>query len=134
MFSRYHLDYLTLAPGLHLFFSPQRLMRVVNGLLDRRFQHINAPRNHPGRSYRGDRDVLPMLNGMGFNDFEENASMFTFDLLDQVSIARHFMGERSLPARLVEPLIKLPPFISEVFTFHVCAVMRPGKAKPQGAH
>lgn len=127
MFS-HHLDYLTLVPGLHLIFPPQRIMRVVNELLDTRFRHILVSRHREvPLSYRKDRHILPMLNGMGLEDFKSNAGMFSFDSLDQVSVARHFVGNGSLAARLMEPLIKMPPAISEVFTFHICAVMRPKK-------
>lgn len=127
MFS-HHLDYLTLAPGLHLMFKPQTIMRVVNRLLDTRFQQIEVPRHKVARAYRGDRDVLPMLNGMGLEDFKSNAeTLFSFDSLDTVSVARHLVGNSSLTARLMEPLIKMPSAISEVFIFHICAVMRPKK-------
>jgi 2-polyprenyl-3-methyl-5-hydroxy-6-metoxy-1,4-benzoquinol methylase len=124
----HHLDYLTLVPGLHLIFQPQRIMRVVNELLDTRFRHILVSRHRAvPLSYRKDRHVLPMLNGMGLNDFKANTEMFNVEHLDQVSVARRFAGEGSLPARLTEPLMKMPAFVSEVLTFHICAVLRPKK-------
>jgi SAM-dependent methyltransferase len=42
----HHLDYVTLLPAVHLVFSPQRIMRVVNGLLDGPISHIQVDR-HP---------------------------------------------------------------------------------------
>lgn len=127
MFS-HHLDYVTLTPGLHLFFSPERIMRVVNELLDTRYQNIVVSRHREvPRSYTNDRDVLPTLNGMGLNDFKQSANMFHIEHLDQVSVFQHFLGENSLAAKIMSPLIKAPPVISEVLTFHVCAVMRPRK-------
>lgn len=123
----HHLDYITLAPALHLVFSPQRIMRVVNHLLDTRFGDIEVTR-HPGaaRSYLGDRYVLPTLNGMGLRDFLANASIFEVESLRLVSVAERFLGRPSLAARLVAPLMELPPTISEILAYHVCAVLRRG--------
>ena len=101
-------------------------MRVVNNLLDTRYADIDVTR-HPnaGTSYDGKRVVMPTLNGMGLSDFRRNAHLFEMVDLDQVSVFRHYLGDRSVLSRIAEPLMKLPPAISEVFTFHMCAVMKP---------
>jgi SAM-dependent methyltransferase len=124
MFS-HHLDYITLFPALHIIFNPHRIQRVVNELLDTRFSDLYVTR-HPGtqRSYRGDRDVLPTLNGMGLNDFRSLLSGFDVELLRVESVADRAFGRNSLIARATRPLMSLPPVISEIFSFHVCCILR----------
>jgi SAM-dependent methyltransferase len=117
----HHLDYITLMPALHLIFAPDRIMRVVTELLDTRFSHLGATR-HPTAwtNYRGKR-VMPMLNGMGLREFKEAARDFDIIWLRQNSIADVYMGRLGFSMR---PIMSMPAFISELFTFNVACVMR----------
>ncbi|PSM18210.1 hypothetical protein C7T96_10085 [Nitratireductor sp. StC3] len=126
----HHLDYITLAPAIHILFDPRRVMRVVNGLLDTKYADVEVTR-HPaaGTSYDGKKPVMPTLNGMGLNDFKRNAEAFEIVDLDQVSVFRHYLGGRSILSRFTGPLMRLSPTISEVLTFHVCTVMKPRKER-----
>lgn len=121
----HHLDYITLLPALHLIFSPHRIMRVVNGLLDGPLSHIVVTR-HAGahESYCG-RVVLPMLNGMGLNDFEAAlGDGWKIERLQKNSVLDVFLGPQHWAAKLMRPLLRLPGFISEIFCFNVACVLR----------
>lgn len=121
----HHLDYITLAPALHLIFSPDRIMRVVNKLLDQpRFSEILTTR-HPSAvtNYQG-RRVLPVLNGMGLREFKDAARKFEVVSARLNSTADVGLGRSSLIARAMRPLMKAPPAISEVFAFNIACILR----------
>lgn len=121
----HHLDYITLLPALHLFFSPQRIMRVVNALLDGRLSHIVVTR-HPEvqESYKG-RMVLPMLNGMGLKDFEAAlGDGWRIEQLQKNSVLDVLLGRQHWAAKLMRPLLSVPNFVSEILCFNVACVLR----------
>lgn len=120
----HHLDYITLLPALHLVFSPQRIMRVVNELLDGPMAHIQVDRHRTTPvSYAG-KDVLPMLNGMGRRDFfAALGGGWQVDFMRQNSVFDAALGREHLLSRLMRPLMSLPPVVSEVFTFNVSCIL-----------
>jgi len=63
----HHLNYISLFPGLHWFFTPEQLVETVNHLLahDPEFQRLDvSPQPPPSVSYNGRRKCLPTLNGL----------------------------------------------------------------------
>lgn len=123
MFS-HHLDYVTLLPAIHLVFSPQRIMRVVNGLLDGPMSHIKVDRHPtPPVSYTG-KTVLPMLNGMSLGDFRKAAGeRWEIEHLQLNSVFDVALGAQHWFSRLASPLTRMPPFVSEVFTYNVACIL-----------
>jgi ubiquinone/menaquinone biosynthesis C-methylase UbiE len=66
MFS-HHLNYITLFPGLHCFFSPQSLIESINELLEDHptFAKLSISKQpQPSLSYNQKRECLPSLNGL----------------------------------------------------------------------
>lgn len=78
----HHLDFITTAPFVHWFFSPDTIMDTVNLLLGteygRRFNTPPQPR--PAYSHAVNRVVLPSLNGMGTAEFARLAGP-AFDIV-----------------------------------------------------
>jgi 2-polyprenyl-3-methyl-5-hydroxy-6-metoxy-1,4-benzoquinol methylase len=68
----HHLNYITLAPGLHWVFSPDDIVDSVNDLVhEPSFAHLQIPQQpRPSPSYNGSRRCLPMLNGITKPEYE----------------------------------------------------------------
>ncbi len=66
-----------------------------------------------------------MLNGMGRNDFlAALGDRWQVEHLRQNSVLEVALGRQHWLARLSSPLLRMPPLISEVFTFNVLCVLR----------
>lgn len=79
----HHLNYITLAPALHWFFSPEVLVDVVNELLRDvpAFQAIGMPpQPAPHPSYNGKRLCLPTLNGLTKPEYLDLAARAGFEI------------------------------------------------------
>ncbi len=125
----HHLDYLTLVPGLHLLFGPDRLLRVVNRHLDARPDIIVGRHDRLPTHYKTGKPVLPMLNGMGLRDFKEAIEGWKVRSLTLNSIPDIVLGRRSLVSRLTRPLTTMPPVLAEPFVFNVAVILtRPAES------
>jgi ubiquinone/menaquinone biosynthesis C-methylase UbiE len=119
----HHLDYLTMFPALHLMFSPDRLLRVVNTELDRRPEIVVRRHASPAQHFASRKPILPTLNGMGLRDFREAAANAGFDLR---SMRLNGVADMLLPkplAAVIRPLLVLPSLLSEPFIFNVAATL-----------
>jgi 2-polyprenyl-3-methyl-5-hydroxy-6-metoxy-1,4-benzoquinol methylase len=119
----HHLDYLTMVPGLHLLFSPERILRVTNEHLDRRPDIVVSRHANLGKHYITGRPVLPMLNGMGLQDFKDAAQGWIERSFELNGIADIALGRTSIMARIAKPFTKLPPFFAEPMVFNIAAIL-----------
>ena len=86
-------------PALHLLFSPERLIRVTNRRLDALPGFKVSRHYEPAKHYSTNRPLLPMLNGMGLNDFRAAISDWTVASIELNSILDVAMGRGSALAR-----------------------------------
>jgi 2-polyprenyl-3-methyl-5-hydroxy-6-metoxy-1,4-benzoquinol methylase len=119
----HHLDYLTMVPGLHLLFSPERVLRVTNEHLDRRSDIVVSRHADPGKHYITGQPILPTLNGMCLQDFKDAAQGWIVRSFELNGIADIAFGSTSIIARIAKPLTKLPPYLSEPMVFNVAAIL-----------
>lgn len=114
----HHLDYVTTAPGLHWVFSAETLVAAVNRLLvDGRFNTMPQPA--PRLGWKGDRQVLPGLNGMTGPQFEQMAGA----IFSETTIRFRKIGARRLPALagMLDLVGRLSPVIRDGLTSSIVA-------------
>ena len=129
----HHLDYISLLPALHWFFSPATLVEAVNSILDshegHRFGTLRQPA--PKNSYDGTRKVMPSLNGLTTKRFLEQVDpFFEVEQIHQHTVFRKIaqrLGlEQSLTGgiRLMEWALKFfPQGLRDRFIFSVAVVL-----------
>ena len=88
----HHLDYVANIPGLHWFFSPRRIVRAVNRVLEMNPQFGTARQPEPRRSFDGSRDVLPGLNGLSGVHLNRLFESFETVSLRHIAIGPRGMG------------------------------------------
>jgi ubiquinone/menaquinone biosynthesis C-methylase UbiE len=121
----HHLDYLTLFPSLHLLFSAERIIRVVNQELDKRPNIVVQRHRSVWRHYKTGEPVLPMLNGMSLRDFLEAVGPFEIKFVTLNTLVGAAFGHNSRVARFATCVANaLPSRLSEPFSFNVAAILR----------
>jgi SAM-dependent methyltransferase len=119
----HHLDYLTMVPALHLLFSPERILRVTNKHLDQRPDIVVSRHAGLGKHYITGRPILPMLNGMGLQDFKVAAQGWIERSFELNGLADVALGRTSIIARIAKSLTKMPPFFAELMIFNVAVIL-----------
>jgi len=115
----HHLDYITLLPGLHWLFPPDKLVSAVNELLRRDSKQEIEQQPQPRRSFDGARYVLPTLNGLGGEHLRELLKDFTV-----VRVHRHGLFRRHRPrSRTMRLLSSLPNRPLDMITSSVSCVL-----------
>lgn len=118
----HHLDYLTLAPGLHWLFAPQTLVEAVNRELARR--PILKPQPTPRQSWDGSRDVLPGLNGLTVEAFRAVAARgFNVAASERHRIGHNRSGIAATVAKLIGAVAEIVPAWRDHFTGTFTAVL-----------
>jgi len=124
----HHLDFITLVPGLHWFFSASTIMDTVNNVLvtdyGKRFR--TPPQPPPTYSPFAGKDVLPSLNGLGTKTFVALAD----PLFDVVRISRVTLlgkltrlGVPPGTARRLGKLSFLPSALAEYLTVSLVVIL-----------
>jgi 2-polyprenyl-3-methyl-5-hydroxy-6-metoxy-1,4-benzoquinol methylase len=114
----HHLDYVTTAPGLHWVFSAETLVAAANRLIvDERYN--TSPQPAPGLGWKGDRRVLPQLNGMTGPQFEQMAGA----MFSEATIGFRKIGARRLPAlaRTLDVIGRISPVVRDGLTSSIVA-------------
>ncbi len=120
----HHLDYLTMIPGLHLVFGPERLLRVVNRHLEARTDIVVTRHDHLSKHFVTGAPILPMLNGMGLRDFISAISEWNTRSIEMNEILDVALGRDSALSKATRFVKKLPPILSEPFLFNVAAILQ----------
>ena len=117
----HHLDYISMVPGLHWFFSPHTLVRTVNGMLAKQTRIETQQQPLPRLSFDGKRHVLPNLNGLGGEHLEE-----LFREFDVHRMHRHgYIKRRQLRSRTMQAMsFVLPNRLADMITFSVSCVLQ----------
>ena len=116
----HHLDYISMVPGLHWFFSPHTLVHTVNGMLAKQTKMETQPQPPPRLSFDGRRHVLPNLNGLGGEHFEE-----LFRDFDVHRVHRHgYLKRRQPRSRTMQVMSVLPNRLADMITFSVSCVLQ----------
>lgn len=122
----HHLDYVTLLPSLHWFFSAKSIVNAVNSILCEQGRFGTALQPEPKRSFDGARLVLPTLNGLTGKLFDElgRNQGFQVESLQWNPISVRMGRAR----RLLEPMNKLLMSFSETsreaFSFNCSAILK----------
>lgn len=100
----HHLDYVSVMPALHWFFSPHVLVQAVNDVLaENPSKYGTAPQPQPRLSFDGARYVLPGLNGLSGSHFATLFKDFEIVGLRRIAMGPRGMGlvvNSALPAML----------------------------------
>ncbi|MCL6590053.1 MAG: class I SAM-dependent methyltransferase [Firmicutes bacterium] len=81
----HHLNYITLFPGLHWFFSPRDLIAAINELLEShpKFKALGIQKQPaPVESFNGKRQCLPALNGLTLPEYKDLVRQCDFEILE----------------------------------------------------
>lgn len=81
----HHLNYITLFPALHWFFSPQSLIDAINDLISShpRFEKLGiAKQPNPISSYNGKRGCLQALNGLTIHEYKDLIKSLDFEIIE----------------------------------------------------
>jgi ubiquinone/menaquinone biosynthesis C-methylase UbiE len=124
----HHLDFITLTPGLHWFFSAGTIMDTVNNILvtdyGKRFK--SPPQPPPTYSPFARKDVLPSLNGLGTKTFLALAKpLFTVVRLSRISLLGKLtrLGLSPATARRLGKMSFLPPALAEYLTVSLVFIL-----------
>jgi SAM-dependent methyltransferase len=122
----HHLNYVSLAPGLHWMFSPETLMaatkRLADGPLHGQIHLQTIP--DATRSYDDRRSCIPTINGMTKRDFArvvaqsgfETRQLRTRPLLEKYRVAGHF-------GALLNQALCAIPGLDEPLGFNLTAIL-----------
>ena len=127
----HHLNYISLFPGLHWFFTPEQLVETVNHLLehDPAFQHLDASHQPPpSMSYNGRRKCLPSLNGLTRNEYVGLLAERDLEVvhLRSTPILEKFPVGGKLGMAVNHALYQLP-MGKELFSHNLVSVLRNNK-------
>lgn len=124
----HHLNYITLFPALHWFFSPQKLIDAINDLLcnEPRFQTLQMPKQpSPVLSYNGKRKCLPTLNGLTVREYKRLIRSLGFEIMEfkTTPILEKFpiLGSAG---KIVNRIINRIPGCNELFSHNVVSILR----------
>lgn len=128
----HHLDYVSILPGLHWFFSPQTLIAAANSIIevDRKYGVSLQPA--PERSFDGTRFVLPQLNGLGGEHLSE-----LFQDFSVVQLHRHGLFRRRKPRGQCMAAFShrgVPTRLQDAVTSSVSCVIQKTQEGQQCAH
>lgn len=123
----HHLNYITLFPALHWFFSPEHLVDVINDLLcnDPRFQALQLPKQPaPELSYHGKRKCLPTLNGLTVREYKKLIQSLDFEIAEfrTTPILERFPILGSV-GKTLNRIINWIPGCNELFSHNVVSVL-----------
>lgn len=117
----HHLDYVTMVPGLHWFFSPQALVRAVNSVLATAHQSDVRAQPEPRLSFDKSRFVLPSLNGLGGEHLPGIFHEFAILRMHRHGLLRRRRA-RSLSMRVVSAIA--PTRLQDMLTSSVSCVVQ----------
>jgi 2-polyprenyl-3-methyl-5-hydroxy-6-metoxy-1,4-benzoquinol methylase len=124
----HHLNYLTLAPALHWFFSPEQLVDVVNELLAAHptFSGLGVPQQPtPVACHNRRRLCLPGLNGMTKPEYLAlvKSAGFSIDYLRSIPVLEKFRVLGTV-GRLINGALAQLPRCDEYFSFNLVSILR----------
>lgn len=125
----HHLDFITLFPGLHWFWSADTIMVTVNKLLSTEYgkRFKTPPQPLPTFSAYAGKRVLPSLNGLGTKSFEELANpLFSINSIQRTTVLDKLtrMGvSKSFATKIGKSALKIIPAASERVTFSLVLVL-----------
>jgi SAM-dependent methyltransferase len=129
----HHLDYIVRVPGLHWIFEPSTLINAINSVLadDEDLSRFGTrPQPQPGLSFDGQRRVLPTLNGMTGDDFQDFARAFEVEYLH----FRPLLARRKVLGAVFRALMRrrLPGRLRDAITSNVVCILhkRPDQVLP----
>ncbi len=132
MFS-HHLNYITLFPGLHWFFSPQALIEAINELIEYYPEFANlgiSKQPQPSLSYNQKRQCLPSLNGLTKPEYIELIQQTGFHIihLKSTPILEKFslLGKMGIA---VNQFINNQLGFDELFSHNLVSILSKGNEK-----
>lgn len=132
MFS-HHLNYITLFPSLHWFFSPQSLIESINELLEYHpeFAKLGISKQpQPSLSYNQKRECLPSLNGLTKPEYIELIQQAGFHIihLKSTPILEKFplLGKMGIA---VNQFINKQSGLDEFFSHNLVSILSKGNEK-----
>jgi SAM-dependent methyltransferase len=121
----HHLDYIVRLPGLHWLFRPETLVGAVNRIVGTEAgkQRFGTPvQPQPRLSYDGSRRVLPTLNGLTGDGFQQMLEGFE----PEVMYFRPLLSRRPILGAPLRLLMKAGArgLLRDAFTANVACVLR----------
>lgn len=127
MFS-HHLNYITMLPSLHWFFSPRSLIESINELIEfnPRFSKLGINQQpQPAFSYNHKRVCLPLLNGLTKPEYIQliKRSGFKVIYLSSTPILEKFtlLGK---PGKNFNQIINKIPGLDEYFSHNLVSIIK----------
>lgn len=124
----HHLNYISLFPGLHWFFSPHTLVDAVNDLLehDPRFANLGVgSQPSPHESFNGRKFCLPTLNGLTRAEYIELVAERDLESIHfrSIPVLERFSMLGAL-GRVVNSLLHCLPLGKEMFSHNLVSVLK----------
>lgn len=124
----HHLNYITLFPALHWFFSPQNLVDAINDLISiyPQFQKLGFTQQpDPKLSYNGKKLCLPTLNGLTIREYKQLIKSLDFEIIElrTTPILTRFPILGSVGERLNNALNCFPG-CNELFSHNIVGIFR----------
>ncbi len=124
----HHLNYITLFPGLHWFFSPYKIIDSVNDLLEShpKFSNLQISKQpKPSKSFNGKRDCLPGLNGITKQEYIELINSIGFQIIEMKStpILEKFplLGNTGVA---INRMLNRFPSLDEYFSHNLVSILK----------
>jgi ubiquinone/menaquinone biosynthesis C-methylase UbiE len=125
----HHLDFITLFPGLHWFWSADTIMETVNKLLPTEYgeRFKSAPQPLPTYSAYAGKRILPSLNGLGTRSFERLVKpLFSIKSIERTTVLEKLtrLGvSKSFARKIGRSTLKIIPIVSERVTLSLVVVL-----------
>ena len=122
----HHLDFITLFPGLHWFFSANTLMRSINKILQSDYgKRFSTPPQSLGQfSKYAKKDVLPSLNGLSTATFLEVANKFELVSLHKTPLMDKSPKKIKSLTQLNLFFMRLFPWWSDHLSFNIVVILK----------